>query len=118
MRLKLSFNLMLIALFLWTFQSRLDHIQYHNIDELTECKVCHQAGQINHTQNHTPVVEVNDYLGIQTRREAQKQVFVAERFDHTQAPKLEHIETVIHYQCDMALIPLGFDSTAPPITFS
>ncbi len=118
MRLKLSFNLMLIALLMWSFQSRSDHIQHHNIDELTECKVCHQAGEINHAQNHTPVVEVNEYLGIQTRREAQKQVFVAERFDYKQVQKPEHIETVIHCQCDMALIPLGFDSTAPPTSFS
>ncbi len=118
MRLKLSFNLMLIALFLWSFQSRLDHIQHHNLYELAACKVCDQAGEINHNQNHTPVVEVNEYLAIKTGREVQKQVFVAERFDYTQAPKPEHIGTVIHCQCDMAVIPLGFDSTAPPISFS
>ena len=85
---------------------------------MTECKVCHQAGEINHTQNHTPVVEVNEYLAIKTRRESQKQVFVAERFDYTQAPKPQHIERVRYCQFDMALIPLGFDSTAPPTSFS
>lgn len=118
MRLKLSLNIILIALFLWSFQSRVNHIQHHNLDELAECKVCDQAGEINHNQNHTPVVEVNEYLGIQTRKESQQQIVVAERFDYTEAPKPQHIERVIHCQCDMALTPLGFDSTAPPLSFS
>ena len=118
MRLKQSFHLVLIALFVWSFQSRVDHVQHHDIDELTECKVCHEAGEINHTQHHTPVVEVNENFAVKIRRESQQQVVVSERFDYMAGPQPKYVEKVVYCQCDMALISLGFDATAPPVYFS
>ncbi len=118
MKLKQSVNLLLIALFVWAFQGTTIHIHHHVIEDISECNVCDISEKMKLYQNNSPMVMVNENLAVKIRREVQKQVFVAERFDYTQAPKPEHIGTVIHCQCDMAVIPLGFDSTAPPISFS
>ena len=118
MKLKQSFHLVLIALFVWSFQSRVEHIQHHDTDELTECKVCHEAEEINHTQHHTPVAEVHENLAVKTRREAQQQVVVTERFDYLEVPQPTHLDIVVDCQCNMASTPLGFYSTAPPASIS
>lgn len=118
MKLKQSFHLVLIALFVWSFQSRVEHIQHHDTHELSECKVCHEAEEVNHTQHHTPMAEVHENLAVKTRREARQQVVVAERFDYMEVSQPMRVETVVHCQCDLAHIPLGFDSTAPPLFIS
>ena len=116
MKLKQSFHLVLIALFVWSFQSRVEHIQHHDTDELTACKVCHESEEINHTPHHTPVVEVHENLAVKTRREAQQPVVVRERFDYMKAPQPRYAETVVNRQCNTAPTPLGFNATAPPIS--
>lgn len=118
MRLKPTFHLVLIVLFVWSFQSRVDHIQHHDTDELIECKVCHETEEINHTQHHTPLVEVHENLAVKTRSESQQQVLVTECFDYLKAVHPKHVETVVQCQCNMALIPVGFDATAPPVYIS
>ena len=118
MRLKQTFHLVLLALFVWSFQSRVEHIQHHDIDKLTECKVCHETEEINNTQQHKQVVEVHENLAVKTRNESKQQVLVTKCFDYMAAAQPKYVETVVHRQCNMALTPLGFDSTAPPVYIS
>ncbi|MDQ7047803.1 MAG: hypothetical protein Q9M39_09440 [Sulfurovum sp.] len=117
MNFKQSVNLLLIALFVWAFQSTTIHDKHHIIDEISECYLCDVSEQMELYQHNTPIVMVNEHLAVQSRREVEK-VVVKARFDYSKVPNFKPIDIPNSREYSVASIPLGFNATAPPLYFS
>ena len=117
MKLKQSVNLLLIALFLWAFQSTTIHFQHNDIDQISECNLCHTSEQLDLYNHHSSVVVVNENFAVKTRQHVEK-IVVKSRFDYTDTAQLNWVDIVEYRPYTVKPIPLGYLSTAPPYTFS
>jgi len=117
MKLKQSVNLLLIALFVWAFQSSTIHFQHHAIDQISECNLCHTSQKFDLSHHNSSVVTINENLAVKTREHVKK-VLVKSRFDYTDVPKQETVLSVANQQYSVEPIPIGFNATAPPYLIS
>jgi hypothetical protein len=117
MKLQQSINLLLIALFVWAFQSTTIHFQHHELEEISECNVCDTFQKMKLYQHNSPVVVSNENLAVKIRREVEK-VVVNSRFDYTDVPQFKQIDIVKKSQYTDRSVALGFHATAPPVYFS
>ena len=113
MKLKQSVNLLLIALFVWAFESTTIHFQHNAMNQISECNLCHTSQKLDLSHHNSSVVIVNENLAVKTRKRAVK-VVVKSRFDYTDVPKLEQVYIVKNQQYSVKPIPIGFNATAPP----
>ncbi|UPT77993.1 hypothetical protein MN086_02330 [Sulfurovum sp. XGS-02] len=117
MKLKHSVKLLLIALFVWASQSTTIHFQHHELEEISECNVCDTSQKIKLYQHNRHVVVSNENLAVNIRREVEK-VLVNSSFDYTDVPQCKPIDIVKKSQYTDSSIVLGFNATAPPVSFS
>ena len=115
MNLKQSVNLLLIALFVWAFQSSAIH---HHHNEIEQCNLCHTVEQLelSHHNNSSTII-VNENLAVKVREQVEK-VVVNSRFDYTILSRLTPINILEDRQYCVEPISLGFNATAPPVYFS
>ena len=116
MKLKQSVNLLLIALFVWAFQSTTIHSQHHELDEISECNICDISQKMKLYQHSIPMVVVNENFAVKIRREVEK-VVVNSSFDYTDVLQFRQIDIVKYSQYTDRFLALGFNATAPPIYF-
>ncbi|MGB5506507.1 MAG: hypothetical protein WBM70_07475 [Sulfurovum sp.] len=117
MKLKQSVNLLLIALFVWAFQSGTIHFQHHELEEISECHVCDTSEKMKLYQHNSPAVVVNENLAVKIRRQVEK-VVINPRFDYTDVPKFKQIDIVKKSKYIERFVALGFNATAPPVYYS
>jgi len=117
MKLKKSINLLLIALFVWAFQSSTIHFHHHTLDQISECNTCDTAQKLDLSLLHSSVVTVNENLAVKQREDVER-VLVKSRFDYTVVPKQETILSIADQQYSVESIPIGFNATAPPYLVS
>ncbi|MEA1879294.1 MAG: hypothetical protein U9N11_01435 [Campylobacterota bacterium] len=113
MTLKQSINVLLIALFVWGFQSSTIHFQHHEIEEVVECSTCHTLEKLNLAHHNTAVIMVSENLAIKARQHVEK-VVIKSRFDDRGKVQYSLVDIVGNRQYPVATIPLGYLSTAPP----
>jgi len=113
MKLKQSVNLLMIALFVWAFQSTAIHFHDHEIDEISECNFCETSEKMDMYHHNTPATVVNENLAVKSRKSVEK-IVLKSRFDYIDVPKPERVNIVEHQQYSVKPIPLGFNATAPP----
>ncbi len=116
MKLQHSVKLLLIALFVWASQSTTIHFQHHELEKISECNVCETSQKIKLYQHNRHVVVGNENLAVNIRREVEK-VVVNASFDYTEVPQFKQIDIVKHSQYIDRFVPLGFNATAPPVSF-
>ena len=117
MKLKQSVNLLLIALFVWAFQSGTIHVQHHELEEISECHVCDTSEKMKLYQHNSPAVVVNENLAVKIRRQVEK-VVVNQKFDYTDVPPFKQIDNLENPQYTPNYVALGFNATAPPVYYS
>ncbi len=117
MKLKQSVNFLLIALFVWAFQSTTIHSQHHELEEISECNICDISQKMKLYQHNNPVIVVNENLAVKIRREVEK-VVVHSSFDYTDTPRFKQIDIIKNPQYTDRSVTLGFNATAPPVYFS
>lgn len=117
MKLKQSVNLLLIAFFVWAFQSSTIHFQHHEIEEISECSLCHTSGQFDLTHHNSSTVIVNENFAVKTRKYVEK-IVVRSRFDYTLVPQVKWVDIVEDQQYAVASIPLGYYAMAPPSLYA
>jgi len=117
MKLKQSVNFLMIALFVWAFQSSTIHYQHHAIDEIAECSVCHTAKQLDLTHHNNPALVVQENIAVKIRRDIEK-IVLNPAFDYTDVLPHKRISMVAHQDYSPGSTPLGFNATAPPYPFS
>ena len=113
MKLKQSFNLLLIALFVLAFQSTTIHIQHQVIDEMSECDLCHTSEQLDLHHQNSSVVVVNENFAVKTRKHVEK-IVVRSRFYYTEVSPFKLLDIVENRHYTVQSLPLGFYATAPP----
>jgi len=114
MKLKQSVNLLLIALFVWAFQSNTIHHQHHEIEEMSECSVCHLSEQLYLHHNNSSTIIVNEHVAVQSTKRVEKIVFKT-GFDYNDVSAPAEVLHVAEQHFLLSFPPLGFNATAPPI---
>ncbi len=117
MKLKQSVNLLLIALFVWTFQSTTIHFKHHVIDKVSECNLCDTSEQIDLYHHNIPAIVVNESIAVKNRK-CEEKIVVKSRFDYTDTLPLKWVDSIEYRQYTVKPIPLGYSSTAPPYIYS
>jgi len=112
MKLKQSVNLLLIALFVWVFQSTAIHFKHHLIDKVSECNLCHTSEQLD-LYHHSSTVVINENLAIKTRN-LKENIVVKSRFDYTDMSQFMWVDIEECRRYTVEPMPLGYLSTAPP----
>ena len=111
------FRFVLIALFLFAYQVSTIHSKYHLLKEHIDCHLCVSSKQFDANLHETTFPVIVEANILETGNLEQKVIY-KKRLDFTQKPliKLTDFTGMQHYI--VALIPLGYLSTAPPYTFS
>jgi len=117
MRFKQSMNVLMIALFVWAFQSSAIHFQHHEIEEMSECSLCHASQQLDGNHHNSPTVTVNENVAVKARKHVEK-VVVKPRFDYTFVQLPKQVDIVKYQQVTVEPLPLGYDAMAPPYLYS
>lgn len=113
MKLKQSFHLLLIALFVWTFQNVTIHSNQHLTEEKMECHLCHASDHIDlHHHESTPLV-VNEHIAVEVAATEEKAT-VRSRFSNIGKPRIKRIDITGERHYLIASDSLGYFSTAPP----
>ena len=113
MKLKQFVQLLLIALFIWGTQSTAIHFQHHEIDQISECNLCHTSEQIDLHHQNSFLVIVSENLAVRTNKQEEK-IIVKSRFDYTSTPHIKRVKLVENRHYTVEPTPLGYDATAPP----
>lgn len=118
MRLKQIFQLLMLALFLFTYQEITIHSKQHLIEETAECQLCDALEHLNlhHQKESSPLVP-NEHFAIKVSEAKEKQIVQA-AYDLTQKPLLRMVDLDGLLVVQNKTLPLGYFSTAPPSIFS
>jgi len=117
MQLKQLFQLLMVALFLFTYQNMTVHSKQHFIEEASECHLCHAAEQVDLQHNESIPLVVNENNAVKIRIEVEKNI-VNERFDYTAVSQPKYIKIIENRQYCMVSRFVGFNATAPPAYIS
>jgi hypothetical protein len=118
MRWKHYLQLLMVALFLFTYQKVTIHSNQHLVEEASECHLCDASEHMDlHHQNESPQLVINEHFAIKASKTEEIQI-VHDAYDLTQNPQLRMVDFdgLVTIPCDTP--SLGYYSTAPPFIFS
>lgn len=111
------FRFVLIALFLFSYQSTTIHTKHHHIAELSQCHICKVSKELGTTQHKTLFSQHGESIAVEVSEVEEKRVAKAS-YDLTQIPELRDVDLDgMHCLC-VDDIPSGYSATAPPHIFS
>ena len=118
MRWKHYLQLLMVALFLFTYQKVTIHSKQHLVEAVSECHLCDASEHMDlHHQNESPPLVVNEHFAIKASKTEEIQI-VNDAYDLTQNPQLRMVDfdglLIAQYETQS----LGYFSTAPPSIFS
>ena len=118
MRLKYVFQLLMVALFLFTYQKVTIHSKQHFVEKAVACHLCYASEHLDlhHQQEGQPLV-FNEHIAIKESRVEEKQI-VQVAYDLTQQPLLRLVDFNGLDAIEVHTLSLGYFSTAPPYIFS
>lgn len=118
MRLKHCFLLLMVVLFLFTFQKITIHSKEHLAQVAAECHLCNASEHLDiHQQQKSSPPVVNEYFAIKESKVEEKQIIQA-TYDLTQKPLIHLVDLEGLVTVGIDRPSLGYLSTAPPYTFS
>lgn len=118
MRLKRYFQLLMVVIFLFTFQKITIHSKQHLSEGATKCHLCHVSEYLDtHHQQESSALTVNEHFAIKERKVEEKQI-IQDAFDLTQNPPLRMVDFDGLNDIEFDRPLLGYFSTAPPTIFS
>lgn len=117
MRLKHCFQLLMVVLFLFTFQKITIHSKQHFAEVAVECHLCHASENLDMHPQERPLLVVNEHFAIKVSRVEEKQI-VQTAYDLTQKPLLRMVDLEGLVTARIDRPSLGYFSTAPPYIFS
>jgi len=111
------FRFILLALFLFSYQTTTIHSKHHFINELSECQVCKAAKELGTAQHETAFFQISESVAVEINEVEEKRI-VKSSYDLTQTPQLQAIDFVGMSVYSVGTLPLGYYATAPPYIFS
>lgn len=116
MKLKQSVQLLLIALFVWTYQSITIHAHHHVTQEEVECHLCHAAKQLDLNHHENILVIVNEYIAVEVTKTKEKIIKIP-RFTNFQKLQVKAVDLEGKRCFNLSPDTVGYYSTAPPVVF-
>ncbi|MFT7879642.1 MAG: hypothetical protein ABXS91_04525 [Sulfurimonas sp.] len=111
------FRFILIALFLFAYQTTTIHSKHHHLEEFGGCQVCKASKSLG-TSHHEVLFSLqSESIAVEVSEIAEKQI-VRASFDLTQTPELKTVCFDGMSDLFVYTLPLGFDAHAPPHIFS
>ena len=117
MKLKQSFHLLLIALFIWTSQSVTIHSKHHHLEEFGECQVCKASKSLGTSHHETVFSLLTESVAVEVSKIEEKQIVQAS-YDLTQTVEQKSVCYEGMLVVYISAPHLGFDAHAPPYNFS
>jgi len=111
------FRFVLIALFLFAYQASTIHSTYHLVKEHKDCYLCASSQQFDTNLHKTTFPVIIESISLEIGNLEQR-VVLKKRLDLTQKPLTKHTDLTGMQHFSVVPIPLGYDTTAPPYTFS
>lgn len=118
MRWKHYFQLLMVALFLFTYQGITIHSKQHFVEAVSECHLCDASEHLDlHPKQKTPSLVVYKHFAIEVSEVEEKRIKRV-AYDLTRQPQLRMVDFdgLVTVGFDRPL--LGYFSTAPPSNFS
>ncbi|WP_296824447.1 hypothetical protein [Sulfurovum sp.] len=117
MNSNIIFRFVLLALFLFAYQTTTIHSKHHFIEGLSECQVCKAAKTLGATHHETSFILFDESIAIEVGEVEEKRIVNAS-YDLTQIPDRKAINFEGMSVFDVDRLPLGYHTTAPPYFFS
>lgn len=116
LHIKQSVQLLLIALFLFTYQTTAIHSKHHHIEEASACHLCKALEYFDLHHQESPLPVVNEYLAIELNEMEEKKIT---QTAHHLLQKSHITEIDFHGLLTGNVVKqsLGYFSTAPPSIF-
>lgn len=111
------FRFVLIALFLFSYQTTTIHSKHHFIEELSECHVCKTAKELGTAQHETVFSQISESIAVELNEVEEKRI-VNSSYDLTQTPQRQAVDYEGMSIFSVGTLPLGYHATAPPYIFS
>jgi hypothetical protein len=111
------FRFVLIALFLFAYQTTTIHSKHHHIEGFGECQVCKASKSLGTSHHETLFSLQSENIGVEVSEVEEKRI-VRTSFDLTQPPEEKTVCFEGMLAFEVTTPPLGFDAHAPPCTFS
>ena len=111
------FRFVLIALFLFAYQSSTIHSNHHLVKEHKDCHLCVGSQQFDTNLHETTFPIIIESISLEIGNLEQR-VVLKRRLDFAQKPLVKRTDFTGMQHFSVMPIPLGYLSTAPPYTFS
>ena len=111
------FRFVLIALFLFAYQSSTIHSNQHLLNKHKDCHLCVSSQQFNANLHETTFPTIIESNSLEFGNIEQK-VVLKRRLDFLQKPLVKRTDFTGMQYFSVMPIPLGYYTTAPPFTFS
>ncbi len=114
---KALFNVLLVTLLVWTFQSATMHFHQHTLHEMPDCTACNVSKQLHSTKQNSASFLLNDFIAVQSSAEAEN-ACAKSVFDYTNV-RIGRPLRIVQYSLEGVLATdAGYQATAPPYFFS
>lgn len=113
----LWFRFVLLALFLFAYQTTATHTKHHLAKELSECKVCQASKHLDTTSHQTTFIVFADITAVEVEAVLEK-IIVKDAFDLTQTPDIKRRDYTGYKQFYPKAPQLTYQALAPPIYVS
>ncbi|UFH59746.1 hypothetical protein [Sulfurovum mangrovi] len=111
------FRFVLIALFLFAYQTTTIHSKHHHLEEFGGCQVCKASKSLGTSHHETLFSLQSESIAVEVSEIEEKKIIQAS-YDLTQTPEQETASYEGMIALSVPTLPLGFDPHAPPYTFS
>lgn len=117
MRTTTLFRFVLIALFLFAYQTTTIHSKHHHLADFDGCQVCKASKSLGASQHETVFSLPSENIAVEVSEVEEKRV-VSASFDLTQTPERKSLCFEGMSAFYISTPPIGFDANAPPHIFS
>ena len=116
MNTAIVFRSVLIALFLFTYQTTTIHTKHHHIEEVSECHICEASKVLGRAHHETPFLELVESVAVEVAEIETKQL-TETLFETTQKPDSLAVDLEGMHLYVLGDIPPAYYATAPPSIF-
>ncbi|MDM5272645.1 hypothetical protein PGH07_10725 [Sulfurovum sp. zt1-1] len=111
------FRFVLIAFFLFAYQTTTIHSKHDHLSEFSECQVCIAFKSLGTSQHETVFSLQSESIAIEVSEVEEKRI-VKDAYDLTQTPEQKTVCFDGMLALDVSVPPFGFDANAPPYILS
>jgi len=113
MNTNITFRIVLIALFLFSYQSTIIHLKQHQVSSVDECLICHAAQYSKEQHQQSTLVYFAQNSAIKQEQITTQQL-TREAYTLIQTPIYRLSDFDGYKERTTQFLPIGYFATAPP----